>query len=288
MAAIHWGPSTAAEPHPVLEALVAGARFGRTPCGEGEMVWRAWGEGEPLVLLHGGSGSWRHWARNVGKLSAGRMVLVPDLPGLGQSAMPPSPLGPESVARVLMAGLDAALPAGARYDLVGFSFGALCSGHLAALDAGRCRSLTIVGAGALGFRRSPTELEKVRDKDGEARMAAHRHNLAVLMFADAAKIDDLAMAIQEWNTQHARLKSRGFAESDSLRRALERGRTPLNAIYGARDAIAYPHVDQRLELVRSLREGAQTAMIPDAGHWVAYEAAEEFNATLTRFLARHA
>jgi len=286
--AIAWGPSTAAEPHPVLEALVAGARFGRTPCGDGEMVWRAWGAGEPLVLLHGGSGSWRHWARNVGPLSERRMVLVPDLPGLGQSAMPPAPLGPDSVARVLMAGLDAALPAGARYDLVGFSFGALCSGHLAAMDGARCRSLTIVGAGALGFKRSPTELLRVREKDGAERMAAHRHNLAVLMFADAGRIDDLAMAIQEWNTQHARLKSRGFAESDSLRGALERGRTPLNAIYGERDAIAYPHVEQRLELVRTLRARAQTAMIPDAGHWVAYEAAEEFNAALARILARGA
>ena len=24
-----------------------------------------WGEGRPLVLLHGGTGSWMHWVRNV-------------------------------------------------------------------------------------------------------------------------------------------------------------------------------------------------------------------------------
>lgn len=30
----------------------------RTPCGAGSMVWRAWGDGRPLVLLHGTSGSW--------------------------------------------------------------------------------------------------------------------------------------------------------------------------------------------------------------------------------------
>ncbi|MCD6078130.1 MAG: alpha/beta hydrolase fold protein, partial [Ramlibacter sp.] len=58
-----------------------------TPAGEGDVVWHAWGAGAPLVLLHGGSGSWTHWIRNVEALAvAGRRVLVPDLPGFGDSA----------------------------------------------------------------------------------------------------------------------------------------------------------------------------------------------------------
>ena len=36
-----------------------------TPCGNGKMVWRHWGKGPPLVLLHGGFGSWTHWIRNI-------------------------------------------------------------------------------------------------------------------------------------------------------------------------------------------------------------------------------
>ncbi|HXA97799.1 MAG TPA: alpha/beta hydrolase, partial [Candidatus Dormibacteraeota bacterium] len=35
------------------------------PVGDGSMVWRSWGAGPPLVLLHGASGSWTHWIRNV-------------------------------------------------------------------------------------------------------------------------------------------------------------------------------------------------------------------------------
>ena len=250
------------------------------------MVWRVWGEGAPLVLLHGGSGSWRHWARNIGPLGAGRMVITPDLPGLGDSAMPEGVSTPEGVAEILARGLDRILPAGSRYDLAGFSFGALCSGHLAALDQDRVRSLTIIGAGALGFQRSPTQLVKVRALAGDERVASHRHNLAELMFADASKIDDVALAIQEASTRGARFKSRGFASTDSLKQALMRGRGQLNAIYGEWDAIVRPNVQLRLDLVHGLRPGARAHAIPGAGHWVAYEAAHEFNATLLRFLTQ--
>ena len=216
------------------------------------------------------------------------VVRKADLPGLGDSAMPEGVSTPEGVAEILARGLDHILPAGSRYDLAGFSFGALCSGHLAALDQDRVRSLTIIGAGALGFQRSPTQLVKVRALSGDERVASHRHNLAELMFADASKIDDVALAIQEASTRGARFKSRGFASTDSLKQALLRGRGQLNAIYGEWDAIVRPNVQWRLDLVHGLRPGARAHAIPGAGHWVAYEAAEEFNATLSRFLTERA
>ena len=150
------------------------------------MVWRSWGEGEPLVLLHGGSGSWRHWVRNIGPLSRRRMVVCPDLPGLGESAMPPAAEGPAPIAAVVREGLRQVLGEGRAYDLCGFSFGALLAGHIAAQAGPELRSVTLVGAGALGLPRPRTELLKVRDKTGEARVAAHRHNLATLMLADPA------------------------------------------------------------------------------------------------------
>lgn len=280
-----------AEPHPALADLARAARAIRTPSGTGSMVWRVWGAQHPggprpLVLLHGGSGSWRHWCRNVEFFSRDRMLLVPDLPGLGESAMPDEPVGPDSCAIALSRGLDALLPDAARYDLAGFSFGANCAGHLALRDPDRCAMLVLVGAASLGLIRSRTDLLKVRDKDGAERMDAHRFNLATLMFADASRIDDVALAIQEWNTRHARLKSRQFAGTDSLLQAVRRGRGPLGVIYGARDAICYPHVDQRLDLLRATRPGADARTVADAGHWVAYEQAAAFDATLADMLAR--
>lgn len=282
-----WGPNPAREePHAALRAVAEQARRTETPCGTGSLVWRAWGAGRPIVLLHGGSGSWRHWLRNITDLARTRTVLCPDLPGLGDSDMPPEPASPESIGAILRDALRLLLPSGPGYDLVGFSFGALCSGHLAEQDQDRCLSLTIVGAGALGFTRSPTELVKVRHLEGAAREEANRHNLAELMFADSSRIDDVALAMQDLHTRRARFKSRGWASTDSLKQAIQRGRAPLGAIYGGLDAIARPHVQLRLDLVHEMRAGARTEAVAGAGHWVAYEAAAEFNAALARILAR--
>ena len=63
------------------------------PCDAGAIVWRGWGlgkgRGAPVVLLHGGAGSWNHWVRNIAALvAAGRQVWVPDLPGFVKSTRP--------------------------------------------------------------------------------------------------------------------------------------------------------------------------------------------------------
>jgi pimeloyl-ACP methyl ester carboxylesterase len=280
----------------VLAAWEARARRHETPCGDGAMVWREWGPSSgggaserrpPLVLFHGGSGSWRHWVRNVERLSADRRLFCPDLPGLGDSDMPPRGDSPAPIAAVVRAGLARVLGGeGAAFDLAGFSFGALIAGHVAAEAGPELRSVTLVGAASLGLLRQRTDLLKVRDKEGEARMAAHRHNLASLMFADPAGIDELALLVQERNTREARFRSRGFAGSAMLRDAIARARAPVALVYGERDAIAFPEVEARFAVLRSVRPEAWMGMVPGAGHWVAYEAAPVFDAMLLDILDR--
>ena len=46
---------------------------------------RRWGTGNPLVLLHGGMGSWSHWLRNIGALAREFTVITLDMPGYGSS-----------------------------------------------------------------------------------------------------------------------------------------------------------------------------------------------------------
>ena len=75
-----------------VDALRRAAERSETPCGDGAMVWQRWGPrgGKPVLLLHGGSGSWTHWVRNIEPLARPAMtVWVPDLPGFGDSAAPP-------------------------------------------------------------------------------------------------------------------------------------------------------------------------------------------------------
>ena len=76
----------------IAEIERAGTRRA-TPAGQGEIVWRVFGRGEPLVLLHGGTGSWLHWVRNIEVLSADFMLLVPDIPGSGESGNPAPQFG---------------------------------------------------------------------------------------------------------------------------------------------------------------------------------------------------
>jgi pimeloyl-ACP methyl ester carboxylesterase len=272
----------------MFREMDAAATRHETPCGDGTMVWRVWnaGAGSPLVFLHGGNGSWRHWVRNIGAFARDRCVIAPDLPGLGESALPPDAHDTGSVARMVAEGLPQV--AEAPVDLVGFSFGANIGGQAASLLGPRVRSLMIVGAGSLGTARGDTPLEKIRDKEGEARIAAHRRNLAALMIADPDKIDDDALAIQEWNTVHARFRSRGFATANQLGEALTRVAAPVAALWGGRDQVAAATLEARIATVRAAHPAAPVTLIPDAGHWVAYEAPDAFNAALTGWLIRAA
>ncbi len=251
------------------------------------MVWRQWGAGPPLVLLHGGYGSWTHWLRNIDALAARYRVIAADLPGLGDSATPPAPVTLEGLAAIIGAGLDAVLRAGERFHLVGFSFGAMLGSFVAASLGGRLRSMTLVGSAGMGLRRAPMrEMQPPRRHMSRAEMLElQRTNLGILMFADPGAIDDLAVHLQSENVARARLKSRVFAPQDLLGPVLPRISAPLGGIWGERDATAYPWVEDRREMLRRIQPAAFFATIPGAGHWVMYEAAEAFNRALLDRLA---
>lgn len=274
------------EPAAFLDRLERSAWRTETPCGDGTMVWRSWGEGPVLVLFHGGAGSWRHWAHNIDELSQHYRLLVPDLPGLGESAFPPSGDDAMAVAEVVAHGIDIILGVNAQYDVAGFSFGGTMATCVGAIHGARVRSVTIIGSSGVGPAGSAVELLKVRHLMGEARVAAHRTNLNRLMIADPTKIDELALAIQEWNTRHSRLKTPTLSRSGALPNALKRVVARVNGIWGERDAPANPRAPQRITALRELRPDADVRMIPGAGHWVAYEAPEQFNAMLLEMLKR--
>ncbi|HEY8611434.1 MAG TPA: alpha/beta fold hydrolase [Roseomonas sp.] len=278
------GAATLLEEPSEVAALLGTARRAETPCGAGRMVWHAWGKGPPLVLFHGGSGSWRHWLRIIPRWSDRRRVLVPDLPGLGESDLPPEPGTIETIAGVVAGGLEVLTSPEEACDIVGFSFGATVAAHAAVRLGARVRSTTLVGAGGLVPARRPILLEKVRGKAGEALVEAHRTNLARMMIADPAKIDALALALQDWNSRHARLDTRGFAAEGALRRALGQLRTPANAVWGAEDQPAYWGLRERQEALRALCPDARIRIVPKAGHWIAHENPEALDATLREFL----
>ena len=264
-----------------VDGVAAEAQRIETPCGAGTMVWRVWGSGPPLVLLHGGYGSWTHWIRNVLVLARRFTVIAPDLPGLGESSTPPEPHTAEGLAAIIVEGLDIVLSKDAAPHIAGFSFGGVLGGHVAAQLGDRLSALTLVGSNGLGLVRQPTALQRVPSAvSAEEALAVHRQNLGALMIADPAKIDELAVYIQSQNAPRGRVRSRRFSRADTLARALPLVKARLDGIWGARDATAYPHFDERARVLRSFQPGARFEVIAGAGHWVQYEAAERFNPLL--------
>jgi len=278
------------DPEAFVADIESRAELRRTPCGAGTMVWRIWGRGAPLVLLHGGYGSWTHWIRNVEPLAEHYRVLVPDLPGLGESDLPPEPDRAESSAGAVASGLLSLIGGSETADIAGFSYGGLIGGLAAERLRVRARSLVLVGSGGLGVRRgAPIDLITWRElPDEAAKRAAHAENLAILMIADRANIDALAVHLQVNNATRARLRSRALSRVPALPTAIPRMSATLHGIWGERDITAQGVLDRIRDLLQSLQSGASFTVLPRAGHWVQYEAADAFNTALLRLLSERA
>lgn len=284
---------TEASPRAILNDLLARCQEIRTPCGDGEMVWRAWGptESPALVLLHGGFGAWNHWVRNIPALQDHYRVVVPDLPGCGDSADPHEPYDATSLSATLSDGLDAALPVSTPFDLVSFSFGGVLSGPIVQAQAGRIRSLTIVGTPILGLTTTGPANELVHvpaDLSPDEAAPLYRSNLQKLMVHDPSSVDDLAMTLHVDNMVKTRLRSRGIARRTIAADSLREPPCRLGFIYGDGDVTLHPDMDAIRACAESIQPGVAFHVISDTGHWVQYEAAERFNTLLLDLLAKAA
>ena len=264
------------------------ARRVETPCGAGALVWHVWGAGDrpPLLLLHGGSGSWTHWVRNIAPLvAAGWQVLVPDMPGFGGSAAPPDGEDADVLPRWLDAGLQR-LIGSAALPVVGFSLGGLVAGLWTQVAPARISRLVLVGSPSLSAERlQPLPLRRwQRAAPGADREAVHRHNLLQLMLVDEAAATPLAVALHAANVERDRLRRRRLMLTDALVPLLPTLACPVQGIWGSEDVL-YRH---RLPLIGRVLGSAPRfdglVLLPGAGHWVGFEAAAGFNAALLGML----
>lgn len=253
----------------------------------GGTVWRRWGKGSPMLLLHGGAGSWAHWIRNIDALAAERSVWIPDMPGLGDSEMPPAPRDHMAVAETLAPCVDALMPPDARFHLIGFSFGGIVGAYLAALRPDRVRTLVLVGAGGLGLRKGQAPVVKPwRHLTDPAEMAAvHRHNLGALMFSSPERIDALAMQLYARDIVRTRINSAKSSRADPLKVQLTTRHLPVHGIWGRLDITARGRFDEIAAMLRTSNPEARLRIVEDAGHWVQYEQPERFQLALREILA---
>ena len=268
------------DPGALIADVASRAQRFQTRCGDGELVWRRWGSGPSVVLLHGGTGSWTHWIRNIPVLEKTHTLWVPDMPGFGDSAAPPKGSRIEGLAAIVADGI--AQIGGGPVDLVGFSFGGLVAGHLAAAHPELVRRLVLVGAGGLGLRhhqKLPLLAWRHLKSDAE-RAAAHRHNLAILMLWNEAKIDALALYIQSQNARRSRINSGPYSRGDVLLEPLSRVKGPVTGLWGRYDSTTVGRLAEVEPLLKRANPASTLTIIEDAGHWVIYEQAEAVNAIM--------
>ena len=274
------------EPAAVVSSVDALASRESTSGASGATQWRTWGEGRPLVLLHGASGAWAHWIRNIEPLAAHFRVLAADMPGFGDSDEPPAPHTAEGLADLVAAGIDRLAPPPGALDIAGFSFGSIIGGLVAARLGRRVRTLVMISPGGLGLPLAelPPLLRIDRSMSPEAVRRAHAENLARLMIGDPAKVDDLAVFVHMENVRRARFKSGSIPGSDALLRALPHVTAPIRTIWGSRDAFFRGQLEARQRILTAEHPGHVSHVIEGAGHWVPYESAPEVNRLLLAIL----
>lgn len=244
------------------------------------------GAGDPLVLLHGGTGSWTHWTRNIDVFASRFRVHALDLPGFGDSPKVPSGLDTEAYVDWVADAVGRYAERGRPLYLVGFSFGAVLAAGTAARLGSRLTALTLVGPGGFGApsgRNLDLRSLPPGGSPDEVR-AVLRHNLMRMMLADPASLDDETLAIHERNFRRSRFDSRRISLQSRLLDDLRRVKCPLQMIWGALDHLAYPSIEARAALCRDVRPDLRLDVIPSAGHWAQYEQAAAFNEAVMRFL----
>jgi pimeloyl-ACP methyl ester carboxylesterase len=286
-----------------IQSLLARSRRVTTALGEqadaGRMVWHGWEpaagvarQAVPLVLLHGGSGSWTHWLRMIEPLTqAGYSLWIADLPGFGESDSVPGGTDVDTMIAPLARGVGQLLAQHGRSpvcDLIGFSFGGMAAGLLAAQFPEHIRRLVLVGAPALGITEGRVvRLKGWRHLQGlPAQMQAHHHNLAELMLHDASRIDEETLVLHALNVARDRLPRRRLSRTDILAQALPQVKASVAAIYGEFDPLYIGRMDElQAVLQRSHAAGVNWQMLSGLGHWVQHEGPEATTAALLEVLA---
>jgi pimeloyl-ACP methyl ester carboxylesterase len=268
-----------------LSQLESTADLRRAPFAHGHVAWRGFGEGPPLALLHGGHGSWMHWANNIPALARTHRVWVPDMPGYGDSS-DPAAFTMDSLVEATVQSIDSIIGAGTPLRIAGFSFGGFSAARLAQVR-GNVTHLAMLGPGGSKTTRRPRgELRAWRDLPlgSDEFHAVMRHNLQMHMLWEESSLDDTALQIHERSCLKTRFPSKRISLAGGLPSALEGSTARVLLISGENDVTVTPKAVE--QLVLQARPDARCVVIPGAGHWVQYEAAGEVDRLLGEWLAK--
>ena len=269
----------------------------RTPeLGEHRIAVRELGEGPPLLLVHGLMTAGYSFRYLIELLAARYRLIIPDLPGAGGSEHPDVYLGPDVLARSLIALVDALGVRGTA--VIGNSMGGYVCMRAALIDPGVFGRLVNLHSPGVPTARMTALWWALRALPAWPLLdRLVRRNPERWVHRNVHYYDESLKSREEHREYAAPLATRdgrrGFyrhlhdaldvREMRRFVRAL-RGTTfpiPLCLVYAERDPMVPPLVGQKL---RALVPSAQFVELAEASHFAHVDAAARFVAAIEPFL----
>jgi pimeloyl-ACP methyl ester carboxylesterase len=256
-----------------------------------EVVYRKLGQGETMFVLHGGSGSYRHWLRNLPELARHYTCYVPDLPGFGDSGDVSNEITLDNYIHHTREALELMCPGGGPFHMVGFSYGGMIGTGVCAQLHDRVRALTVLGPGGMGKPTSGSPnvnlLRPRPEMSEEELLQVHRTNLENAMLFNPAVINEETVTLHRANIERARFRNWGLSWLDVVVGWLAESKFPAQYLIGEHDAMARPNVAHRVGRVQAARADIETHILSGVGHWAQYEDPQAVNGHILRFHGAH-
>ncbi|MEO0972245.1 MAG: alpha/beta hydrolase [Pseudomonadota bacterium] len=241
------------------------------------------GEGSPILCVHGLGGTSNFWRAVVNGLSGAYRVIVPDLPCAARSDNDPN-ASMESMASDMLAVLDALGVQQAR--VMGHSMGTIVCQHMTAMAPERVQDLVLLGPlaqppeparGALADRAG------LARKDGMTSIADTIADVA-LSAATKAELPDVQGFVRE---MVMRQDAEGYALScEALSRAQQADPSAIGCrcllITGDEDKVAPP---ANVQALGEQLSHAQVDILDGCGHWTLNEKPSQVMASIKAFYA---
>jgi pimeloyl-ACP methyl ester carboxylesterase len=255
------------------------------------------GSGPPLVLVHGLMTHGYSFRYLLERLGARYRLLIPDLPGAGASDHPDVYLGPDVLARAIVATIDALGVRGAR--VIGNSMGGYLCMRAALVDPGAIGRLVnlhspgVPTARMVALRWALRLLPARRIIDRMVRRDPERWvHRNVHYYDESLKSREEHRAYAKPLSTPAGRKAfyrhlHDALDAREMRRFVADLRTtpfpiPLCLVYAERDPMVPAAVGDRL---RALVPGATFIRLPEASHFAHVDAAARFVDAVTPFLS---
>jgi pimeloyl-ACP methyl ester carboxylesterase len=253
-----------------------------------KIAYREAGEGENLVLLHGGLSDSRYWERELDSFSDNFHVIVWDAPGCGQSDDPEEGFTLVDFADTL-AGMLKKLNIETCH-VAGISFGGGLAIQFYDLHPNMVKTLCLISAYAGWAGSLPQEEVERRIEDG--RIISNMDPDAVfdkwmptLFYAEEMPEikEKLRSIMADFHPKGSIVMLEAFAQAD-LTGVLKDINVPTKLLYGEED-VRSP-VEVATEIHNQIPD-SKLVILPNVGHVVNLEAPEVFDEQFRQFLSQH-